>query len=83
MKKIILSALTALFFLALVSARLKKENINLHAEKTFSSLLRGEDHLLLADSSFIYIYRVGQFSGALANFTIFVDGLKLCKISNN
>ena len=83
MKKIILSALTALFFLALVSARLKKENINLHAEKTFSSLLRGEDHLLLADSSFIYIYRVGQFSGALANFTIFVDGQKLCKISNN
>lgn len=35
------------------------------------------------DSCYIYIYRVGQFSGALANFAIFVDGHKLCKISNN
>lgn len=35
------------------------------------------------DSGFIYIYRVGQFGGALANFSIFVDGKKLCKISNN
>lgn len=35
------------------------------------------------DSSFIYIYRVGQFNGALANFAVFVDGKKLCKISNN
>ena len=35
------------------------------------------------DSCFVYIYRVGQFSGALANFSVFVDGHKLCKISNN
>jgi hypothetical protein len=36
-----------------------------------------------ADSSFVYIYRVGQFGGALSNFSVFVDGKKLCKISNN
>ena len=35
-----------------------------------------------ADSSFIFIYRGGQFTGALTNFTIFVDDIKLCKISN-
>jgi len=36
-----------------------------------------------SDSSFVYIYRVGQFGGALSNFSVFVDGIKLCKISNN
>lgn len=35
-----------------------------------------------SDSSYIYIYRGGQFSGALANFSIWVDDKKLCKISN-
>jgi len=35
------------------------------------------------DSSYIYIYRTGQFSGALANFTIWVDDVKLCKLSNS
>ncbi|MEP6711527.1 MAG: DUF2846 domain-containing protein [Ferruginibacter sp.] len=35
------------------------------------------------DSGFVYIYRVGQFGGALSNFSVFVDGQKLCKISNN
>ncbi len=35
------------------------------------------------DTAHIYIYRVGQFSGAMANFSIFVDGKKLCKLSNN
>ncbi len=35
-----------------------------------------------ADSSFIYIYRGGQFSGAFTNFAIWVDDIKLCKISN-
>lgn len=35
-----------------------------------------------ADSSFIYIYRGGQFGGALTNFSIWVDDKKLCKISN-
>ena len=35
------------------------------------------------DSSYIYIYRGGQFSGALTNFTIYVDNEKLCKLSNN
>ena len=35
------------------------------------------------DSSFIYIYRVGQFGGALANFSVYLDGKKLCKLSNN
>ncbi|MEP6950936.1 MAG: DUF2846 domain-containing protein [Ginsengibacter sp.] len=35
-----------------------------------------------ADSSFIFIYRGGQFMGSLTNFTIWVDDHKLCKISN-
>ncbi|TMI97516.1 MAG: DUF2846 domain-containing protein [Bacteroidetes bacterium] len=35
------------------------------------------------DSSFIYIYRVGQFAGAGANWSIFVDEQKICKLSNN
>lgn len=35
------------------------------------------------DSSYIYIYRTGQFNGAAANWAIFVDGQKLCKLSNN
>ena len=35
------------------------------------------------DSSFIYIYRVGQFTGSLANWTISVDDQKLCKLSND
>lgn len=35
-----------------------------------------------ADSSFIFIYRGGQFMGSLTNFTIWVDDQKLCKISN-
>lgn len=36
-----------------------------------------------SDSSFIYIYRTGQFGGAMANFSIWVDDKKLCKISND
>lgn len=35
-----------------------------------------------ADSSFIFIYRGGQFSGSLTNFIIYVDEQRLCKISN-
>lgn len=35
------------------------------------------------DSSFIYIYRGGQFGGALTNFSIFLDEVKLCKLSND
>ena len=34
------------------------------------------------DSSYIYIYRGGQFGGALTNFSIWVDNTKLCKLSN-
>jgi hypothetical protein len=31
----------------------------------------------------IYIYRTGQFTGAGANWAMYVDGKKLCKLSNN
>ncbi len=34
------------------------------------------------DTSFLYIYRGGQFGGALSNFSIWVDDEKICKISN-
>ena len=36
-----------------------------------------------SDSAVIYIYRVGQFMGAGANWSMFVDEEKLCKLSNN
>jgi len=35
------------------------------------------------DSCFIFIYRGGQLTGSLANWTIYVDEQKLCKLSNN
>lgn len=35
------------------------------------------------DTTYIYIYRTGQFSGAGANWAIFLDGEKKCKLSNN
>jgi hypothetical protein len=36
-----------------------------------------------SDSTFIYVYRVGQFSGAGANWAVFLDDQKICKLSNN
>ena len=35
------------------------------------------------DSAVIYIYRVGQFAASGANWALFADGEKLCKLSNN
>jgi Protein of unknown function (DUF2846) len=35
------------------------------------------------DSCYIYVYRVGQFSGAGANWAVFLDDQKICKLSNN
>lgn len=35
------------------------------------------------DSAVIYIYRGGQFFGAGANWAMFVDEDKICKLSNN
>ncbi len=35
------------------------------------------------EKSFVYIYRVGQFTGAAANWALFADGEKICKLSNN
>src|SRR5688572_7268808 len=31
----------------------------------------------------VYIYRVGQFVGSGANWAIFADEVKICKLSNN
>lgn len=31
----------------------------------------------------VYIYRVGQFAGSGANWAIFADEVKICKLSNN
>lgn len=35
------------------------------------------------DQATIYIYRTGQFTGAGANWAMYVDGKKVCKLSNN
>ena len=34
------------------------------------------------DFATLYIYRGGQFMGAALNYTIFVNGTKICKLSN-
>lgn len=36
-----------------------------------------------AEMATVYIYRVGQFNAAAANWSIFADGEKICKLSNN
>ncbi len=36
-----------------------------------------------AATSYLYIFRGGQFGAALANYAIFVDGKKICKLSND
>lgn len=36
-----------------------------------------------ADSTFIYVYRVGQWNAAGANWAIYIDDEKKCKLSNN
>lgn len=36
-----------------------------------------------AETATIYVYRVGQFSAAGANWAVFADGEKICKLSNN
>lgn len=35
------------------------------------------------DTCYIYVYRTGQFNGAGANWAVFLDGEKKCKLSNN
>jgi hypothetical protein len=35
------------------------------------------------DSAIIVIYRGGQFAGAAANWAMFLNGTKMCKLSNN
>jgi hypothetical protein len=35
------------------------------------------------EKAVVFIYRVGQFNGAAANWSVYADGTKVCKISNN
>lgn len=35
-----------------------------------------------AGTATVYIYRGGQFMGALANYAVYVNGQKICKLSN-
>ncbi len=35
------------------------------------------------DTTYIYVYRVGQWNAAAANWAIFMDDEKKCKLSNN
>lgn len=35
------------------------------------------------DTTYIYVYRTGQFNGAAANWAVYLDGEKKCKLSNN
>ncbi|MGG9960604.1 DUF2846 domain-containing protein [Ferruginibacter sp. SUN106] len=32
--------------------------------------------------SYIYVYRTGQWGAALTNYAVFLDGKKICKLSN-
>jgi Protein of unknown function (DUF2846) len=49
----------------------------------YSSIEINANQATLEDSCIIYIYRVGQYAGAGANWAMFVDETKLCKLSNN
>lgn len=50
---------------------------------SFSDKAQATNRQVVEDSSFIYVYRVGQFSGSGANWAIFLDDEKKCKLSNN
>ncbi len=47
---------------------------------SFSSL---KETTPVADMATVYIYRVGQFGAAAANWSIWADETKICKLSNN
>ncbi len=34
------------------------------------------------DTATVYIYRGGQFMGSLANYAVYINGQKICKLSN-
>ncbi len=67
MKKFFLTLMVAFAFIVVAQAKTTKSWIT-----PFSN----------GDSSYIYIYRGGSFSGSLTNFAIYVDDQKLCKLSN-
>jgi hypothetical protein len=50
---------------------------------TYLSIDTKANETLPGDSAIIYIYRGGQAGGAGANWAMFVDETKLCKLSNN
>jgi len=50
---------------------------------TYLSIDMKANQTVPGDSAIIYIYRGGQAGGAAANWAMFVDELKLCKLSNN
>lgn len=67
MKKIFSIAIVMLAFAAMAEAK---------------TIRHGFEPKSDVDSSFIFIYRGGSFSGSLTNFAIWVDDKKLCKLSN-
>lgn len=42
-----------------------------------------KESTLPTEEATIYIYRAGQFTGATNNWAMYVDGKKICKLSNN
>ena len=36
-----------------------------------------------SQTSYVYVYRDGQFGAAMSNYKIFIDGKKICKLSND
>ncbi len=50
----------------------------LHSQSGFATITNHP-----ADSTFIYVYRVGQWNAAGANWAIYADDEKKCKLSNN
>ncbi len=37
---------------------------------------------IINEGSYIIVFRSGQFASALSNYSIFIDGIKVCKLSN-
>jgi hypothetical protein len=49
----------------------------------FAAFAGDNDPKPKAETATIYIYRTGQFAGAGNNWAMFLDGEKICKLSNN
>lgn len=51
-------------------------------EKTADKEKAADEEKKITTGSYIIVFRSGQFVSALVNYSIFIDGKKICKLSN-